>query len=611
MTTPIQDIPLNKLVPATCNVRRTGRTTGIEELAASINAHGLLQNLTVRPSAESKKGQFEVIAGGRRLAALRLLAKRKSWAKNAPIPCHVVAEGAAEELSLAENIMQCPMHPADQYDAFAALHRDHGMNAEDIAARFGVTPAVVRQRLKLAAVSPKLIERYLADELTLDQLSAFAITDDHALQEKVWENLGWNDGREAILAALNPQAVPASDPRVIFVGLDAYEAAGGVTIRDLFDEGEGGFLSDPHLLDALVRDRLQTHADAVTAEGWKWVHLAPRFDHGEAATMRRVYPQPATLTDAQQAELDTLEARYTELAEDDEAGEAASATLEKLETQIAALTGENIYSPETLAKAGAIVTLGPNGALRIERGFIRPEDDERSTRSKAKTATGEARDEGDPSALLPDRLVAELTSHRTAALRNELALNPDLALTATVHALAAATFFAHADQATCLHLTPRHTDLGGHVSGIDATPAMQAIAARQEAWAKRLPETVDGLWAFVVGLPDEDRRALLAHCTGLTIDTVRVKRGVNDGRHAHADTLATALALDMRGYWTATAETYFGRVAKERILEAVRDGVSPQAADNLANLKKAAMATAATERLAGSGWLPSLLRTAA
>lgn len=609
MTTLIQDIPLNKLVPAACNVRRTGRTTGIEELAASIAAHGLLQNLTVRASAESRKGQFEVIAGGRRLAALRLLAKRKSWAKNAPVPCHVVTDGAAEELSLAENVMQCPMHPADQYDAFATLHRDHGMNAEDIAARFGVTPAVVRQRLKLAAVSPKLIEFYRADELTLDQLSAFAITDDHALQEKVWEELGWNDGRDAILAALNPEAVPASDPRVQFVGLDVYEAAGGTVARDLFDE-EGGFLSDPHLLDALVRDKLQTHADTVTAEGWKWVQVAPRFDHSEAASMRRVYPQPAMLSEAQQAELEALETRYTELAESDE-DEATAAALAELEAQIAALTGEDVYAAETLAKAGAIITLGHNGTLRIERGFIRTEDDERPSRRKPKAAHGENGGTGEQTALLPDKLVAELTSYRTAALGNELALNADLALTATVHALAAATFFPYADKATCLQLTPRHTYLARHAPGIDETPAMQAIATRQEEWAKRMPESVEGLWAFVAELSGDDRLALRAICIGLTVDAVRVKQGAEDNRLAHADTLAKALTLDMRGYWTATAENYFGRVTKERILEAVREGATPQAAENLANLKKAAMATAAAGRLAGSGWLPPLLRAAA
>jgi ParB family transcriptional regulator, chromosome partitioning protein len=82
------------------------------------------------------------------------------------------------------------MHPADQFEAFAKLHGDEGMAAEDIAARFGVSAAVVRQRFKLAAVSPKLMQAYRDDELNLDQLTAFAITDDHARQEQVSARVG-------------------------------------------------------------------------------------------------------------------------------------------------------------------------------------------------------------------------------------------------------------------------------------------------------------------------------------------------------------------------------------------------------------------------------------
>jgi ParB family transcriptional regulator, chromosome partitioning protein len=81
------------------------------------------------------------------------------------------------------------MHPADQHDAFAKLHGEQGMAAEDIAARFGVTAAVVRQRLKLAAVSPTLIQAYRDGEMALDELTAFTVTDDHAKQERVWEEL--------------------------------------------------------------------------------------------------------------------------------------------------------------------------------------------------------------------------------------------------------------------------------------------------------------------------------------------------------------------------------------------------------------------------------------
>ena len=170
----IEMIPLNLLVPSAANVRKTGVASGIDELAASIAAHGLLQNLQVRPTS---KGKYEVVAGGRRLTALKLLAKQKRMDKGADIPCHVLDGEDAAEISLAENTQREPMHPADQFEAFYGLTQ-RGKGVEEIAARFGVSVAVVRQRLKLAAVSPRLIQLYREDELSLDQLMAFTVTDD-------------------------------------------------------------------------------------------------------------------------------------------------------------------------------------------------------------------------------------------------------------------------------------------------------------------------------------------------------------------------------------------------------------------------------------------------
>jgi ParB family chromosome partitioning protein len=137
-------IPLSKLIPSAANVRKTGATAGIAELAASIKAHGLLQNLQVQPA---EGGKFEVVAGRRRLAALKRLARNKDVEKLVEIPCQIIEEGDAAEISLAENVMRLPMHPADQFDAFRAL-AETGKGPEEIAARFGCSPATVRQRLK-------------------------------------------------------------------------------------------------------------------------------------------------------------------------------------------------------------------------------------------------------------------------------------------------------------------------------------------------------------------------------------------------------------------------------------------------------------------------------
>ena len=263
----IQMIPLNKLIPSPANVRKTGALDGIDELACSIAAHGLLQNLQVRPG---NGGKYEVVAGGRRLAALQRLAKAKTIAKSEDIPCHVLDSEDATEISLAENLIRMPMHPADQYEAFKAL-ADQGKGPQEIAARFGCSPATVKQRLKLANVSPRLIEAYRADEIDLDQLMAFAVSDDHAAQEQVWASLPrWNHSPETIRSHLMTGHVDADDRRVRFVGIKAYKKAGGHIVRDLFQPEHGGYLSDVAILDRLVIEKLEAEAVAVGLDMTQW-----------------------------------------------------------------------------------------------------------------------------------------------------------------------------------------------------------------------------------------------------------------------------------------------------------------------------------------------------
>ena len=237
----IEMIPLNKLVPSPANVRKTGASTGIKELAALIKARGLLQNLQVRPG---ENGTYEVVAGGRRLAALKRLAKAKNIKKDELIACEVRSGEDATEISLAENVGQLTMHPADQYDAFKAL-ADQGNGPEEIAARFGCSPMMVKQRLKLASVDPRLMAAYRNEELDLDQLMAFTVSDDHAAQWQVWESrVHWNLAPRTIRSHLMVSNVDAGDRRVQFVGIKAYKKAGGHILRDLFQPEHEGYLTD-------------------------------------------------------------------------------------------------------------------------------------------------------------------------------------------------------------------------------------------------------------------------------------------------------------------------------------------------------------------------------
>ncbi len=245
---PSRDIPFDKLVLSQSNVRRIKVGVSVEELAEDIARRGLLQGLNVRPKLDAdgvETGMFEIPAGGRRFQALSLLVKQKRLAKSAPIPCIVrdaASEILAEDDSLAENMQRVALHPLDQFRAFVAL-REQGQGEEAIAAAFFVTPQIVKQRLKLASVAPALLEVYAEDGMTLEQLMAFTVNPDNGRQVQVWDAVknSWNKEPYAIRRMLTETSVRASDRRAVFVGVDAYETAGGVVLRDLFqgDDGAG------------------------------------------------------------------------------------------------------------------------------------------------------------------------------------------------------------------------------------------------------------------------------------------------------------------------------------------------------------------------------------
>jgi ParB family chromosome partitioning protein len=602
-------IPLSKLIPSTANVRKTGATAGVIELAASIKAHGLLQNLQVR---SAKGGKFEVVAGRRRLAALKRLARNKDIEKLVEIPCHVIEEGDAAEISLAENVMRLPMHPADQFDAFRAL-AETGKGPEEIAARFGCSPATVRQRLKLASVSPRLMKTYRAGNMDLDQLMAFAISDDHAAQEAAWfKQPEWNRDPATVRRVLTSAHVEATDRRARFVGMEAYAAAGGHILRDLFAEAHEGYLTDPALLDQLAVERLEREADAIRSEGWKWVEIVPDLDYAVMRGLERVYPHLPPLDAEQQSELDRLIAAHDALAEEqgDNAPEPVCSEMAALAAQIDVLSHRApCWRSEDIARAGAIIGIGHAGQLSVARGLVRPEDAEAgqkgSRRKDHHPKTSAQRQPGELSAPL----IEDLTAQRTAALRAMLADNPGVALASVLHAMALPLFYDRFGAKTCLSLRLETTDLRGSAEGIEDGPSMLALVERHAQWSRRMPEADGELWAWCLEQGTDASLALLAYCAACSVDAVRRPHQRTDAQLAHADRLATALSLDLARWWQPTAGNYLGRVSKQRILEAVAEAVSPEAAENLSKLKKDALVAHAEQRLAGTGWLPTLLRS--
>lgn len=636
-----REIPLDKLVLSQSNVRQVKAGVSIEELAEDIARRTLLQSLTVRAvlnDSDAETGIYEVPAGGRRFRALQFLVKQKRLAPDAPIPCVIRTEGLAEEDSLAENIQRAPLHPLDQFRAFQTL-REKGKSEEEIAAAFFVAPAVVKQRLRLAAVAPELLDLYAEDHMTLEQLMAFTVNPDHLRQVEVWAVLknGYNREPYHIRRMLTEGAVRAGDKRARFIGIDAYEAAGGVVLRDLFADADDFWLQDTGLLNRLVAEKLEATATQIRAEGWKWVEAAVDLPYGHTLDLRRIEGERAVLSDDQQQAYDAAKAEHDSLDERydgaEELPEDVDQRLGELEAIIEAIDERPfVYPPAEIVRAGVFISLDQAGGIRIERGFVRPEDeplietdaaaenDDQSIASGVRNnasndrdtdASDEEAEDDDATRPLPDRLMIELTEWRTLALRDAIAGNPEIALLAALRALCLDLFYAPG-AARCVSITARQTPLRSGASGLADSVAAQSIEARHAAFGDKLPGRPEDLWASLTAMSSTERQALFAHCVGLSIDAVYKPYDRRSDALVHADALADSLALDVRAAgWTPTAEGYFTRITKAQILEAVREAKGEDAARRLEGLKKPDMALAAEELIRPTDWLPMVLRTRA
>ncbi|MET3794344.1 ParB/RepB/Spo0J family partition protein [Aquamicrobium terrae] len=647
-----RDIPFNKLVLSQSNVRRVKAGVSIEDLAASIARRGLIQSLSVFPVVDAEgveTGMFEVPAGGRRFRALELLVKQKRLAKVAPVPCVVRDRDGTilpEEVSLAENIERAPLHPLDQFRAFHDM-LTKGMTEEEIAAAFFVSAQVVKQRLRLVSVAPALLDIYAEDGMTLEQLMAFTVSHDHERQHQVWDAIkdSWSKEPYQIRRMLTETTVRASDKRAVFVTPGAYEAAGGVITRDLFQSDDGGWLQDAALLDRLVGEKLKAAAESVAAEGWKWVEVAVGFPYDATRGLRELRGEPLDLTAEEQATIDALNAEHQKLEAEyedaDELPDDVDQRLGEIETALGAFETRPVrYEAEDIARGGVFISLAHDGRLDIDRGYVRPEDEAPSAPDGGDASDTEADsaqpavqravitiggqpvdaedDEDEVIKPLPDRLVTELTAHRTLALRNALAENPHVAMTALLHKLVSDTF-QHRMHGGALEATVRHVFFLVQDEALKDSPSARAVHERHEGWAGDIPEEDDALWNWLAALDDASRMALLAHCVSYGVNALYEKpnpyggNGVSqhglDMRLGQADRLARATGLDMIEVgWRPTVGNYLGRVTKPRILQAVREGAGEQAAQLIDHLKKGDMAKEAERLLADTGWLPEPLR---
>lgn len=624
-------IPLSLLRPSSRNVRQSSGVS-IPELAASIARVGLLQNLTVIACGDGE--HYEVVAGKRRLAALKLLAKRRKIDKAQAVPCLLVPDASARTVSLTENVQREAMHPAEQFEAFAALVAE-GRPIEDIAADFGITPLVVQRRLKLANVSPRLLTDYRADAVTLDQLMALAITDDHAAQEVAfYDTPQWQRSPQALREHLTEREIDASrDALARFVGVEAYEAAGGGVRRDLFsDDSRGVFLTDAALLETLARDKLASTAEAVRAEGWAWVEAVPRTTSAELHSFQRARRDRHTPNNAEAKRLAKLQARQQAIDkklnsdEAEDMSEEATAALYKENDQIGAEIEAIeqsllVFAPDMLVIAGVIVTVDHAGDIVMHRGLLR-EADAKALRAVARHSVGDdaglgsgvsdAESSDAAASALPrisEKLARRLSAHRTAALQIAVARQPQVALAALVHSfvlqvmMEKASVWRNAVEQPVRITATAQDDLDKHAPDLAQSPAALQLHDLRQSWLARLPTDPKELFAALLAAPQDTLLSLLAACVAMTVDATTPREDA-----VPAAALAQAVGLDMHDWWTPAAEGYFAQVSKSKVLEAIRV-FAPEHATRLLKLKKDALASEAERLAVGTGWLPEMLRT--
>ena len=583
-------IELKKLVKSPLNARKTVSKTACEELKASILAHGLMQNLVV---TDASKGKYHVIAGARRLEALKALQKDGLFAPDYTVPCQIVGDEHAAEMSLAENVVRQAMHPADQFEAFAALI-DGGHAAAQVAVRFGVSERLVEQRMRLARVAPELLAEYRAEKLTLDALTAFTVTDDHRKQLAVYESLAeWELKRpDTIRRHLTEEMLNADDKLAKFVTLEAYQAAGGTVKTDLF--GDDVYLENPELLHSMVREKLALAEKELLAEGWMWALAATERDWQVMQGHSRIQPEEEEMPAEVLAELEKLESEQSEAAnaaddaaaeDDQETYDAMNEKIDEIGNKMDEITDSfKRFTPDQMKNAGCYAYIAEDGGLVVEKGLVN-RDDAKKTAQKATGATDS--DEPAPKAKgLPQSLLDDLATHRMQAAKVAIASNPAIAFdlmvyTAACRILGNSFIYDGADIQFNPHLGSHNVNRTETPAG-DAHDAIRAVLPVE--WLKAKDDAAR-FEAFRELTADEKHR-LLAYCVS---DTLRPN--LDDGKPTAYDIALAQTGMNVADYWRPTKDNFLSRVTSQQLLEIGQEIFGGNFSAQYAKAKKSELVT--------------------
>ncbi len=625
MAQDLRMITLDRLEPSPLNVRKVAASAADDaELLASIRENGIKQNLVVHAVSGEK---FAVDAGGRRLKALKQLASDGFIPNDHPVSCLVEDKQNATVTSATENLQRAAMHPADQFEAFAQMIAE-GRNEDEIALKFGVSVDLVRRRLKLARIAPELIEQFRGGELTLECVMAFTLTDDHDRQVTVWNAVkdSYHIHPQSIKRQLTETAHSASSSIGRFVGIEAYEAAGGVLLRDLFDDNASAHMENPELLERLAVEKLQDAAKVFEAD-WKWVEVHLSVDYGAFRSFGRVYPQDIEPDADLMAEENALMAREEELAAANDGADWADAeadeyyAIEPRLREIEALQkARQPYAPADQAIAGCVVTIGHDGALRVEKGLVRPEDIPVAAEQTEDPVDGDAEiavsspnvtpptssapvPVSDPATTLRKAdgisasLADDLRASRQHILRAHLAADYDVAFDVMLYALCEqALSRSYGTEALNISISPflaqnRETLHADTVAQKMLDALEQDLAVEWMALEK--PDDFRAMSA----LPLPQKQALFSWAVGLAI-----KPQLLSDNHPTPiiEEIGARLGVDVAACWRPTASTYWGRVNKGHAVSMARKLVGDDYAEERSRERKGDIAAAMERAFAES-----------
>ena len=589
-------VPLDSLIKSPLNVRTVPYSAeSVSELADSIKGVGLLQNLVVHALPGDRHG---VAAGGRRLAALNMLAERDIIPADWPVRVKVIPQELATAASMTENGHRRDMHPAEQIAGFRAMAQE-GKTPAQIGDLLGYSPRHVQRMLKLADLAPVILDALAEDRITTEHCQALALENDTARQVQVFEaacQSGWGGKPEVQTIrrlVTESEVAVAGNSKFRFVGADAFSPDELRT--DLFSDDEGGYV-DCVALDAALLEKLQAVAEFLReAEGWEWCagRMEPVGECREDAGTYRCLPEPeAVLTEAEEERLNELMTRYDALENQCEESDLLEAEMKLMRC----MAKVRAWTPEMRAGSGVVVSWR-YGNVCVQRGVqLRSEDDaaDRTEQVQEKASVEEI--------SLP--LLTKMSSERTLAVQAALMQQPDKSLALLAWTLCLNVFGSGAySNPARIRLECEHYSLTSDAPSGKEGAAFMALMAEHSRFAALLPEGWERDMTTFLSLSQEVLLSLLSFCTACSLNGVQTRECGHTSR-SPLDSLESAIGFHMRDWWQPTKANFFGHLKKPQIIAALNEAGLSGAARDAEKMKKGDAAEHAEFHMKDNRWVP-------